>query len=60
MTLLMVTHDVYLKNFAHRIIFMRDGKVAREETIPEARRQAALLDLYAKMGEVCQGRCPDV
>ncbi|KAL7749971.1 ABC transporter H member 2 [Sorochytrium milnesiophthora] len=51
MTLLMVTHDVYLKNFAHRIIFMRDGKVAREEIIPEERRQAALADLYRKMNE---------
>lgn len=27
MTLVMVTHDVHLKNFAKRIIWMRDGKV---------------------------------
>ncbi|RKO95294.1 ABC transporter-like protein, partial [Caulochytrium protostelioides] len=32
MTMIMVTHDVSLKHFAHRVVYMRDGKVARIET----------------------------
>lgn len=49
MTLIMVTHDIYLKNFAHRIVWMRDGKVAKEEIIPQERREAALRDLENKL-----------
>jgi len=32
-TLIMVTHDVALKNFADRIIWMRDGKIQRIEIV---------------------------
>ena len=45
MTMLMVTHDVYLKNFCHRIIYMRDGKVAKIEIVPKHKRQEAFNDL---------------
>ncbi len=38
-TLVMVTHDVGLKNFADRVIWMRDGKIMRLEVIPEEIRQ---------------------
>ena len=41
MTLVMVTHDTGLKNLAHRVIHMRDGKVAHDETIDSAVRLAA-------------------
>ena len=41
MTLVMVTHDMGLKNLAHRVVHMRDGKVNHEETIDEAIRTAA-------------------
>jgi len=34
-TMVMVTHEVNLKNFCHRVIRMLDGKVQRIETIPE-------------------------
>jgi len=33
-TMVMVTHDVGLKNFADRIIWMRDGKIQRIENVP--------------------------
>lgn len=36
--MIMVTHDQGLKYFAHRVVRMADGKVARIDTIaPEAR-----------------------
>eukprot|EP00762_Andalucia_godoyi_P003504 ANDGO_04305.mRNA.1 ABC transporter H family member 2 len=38
-TMVMVTHDPNLKNLASRVVYMRDGKVFREEyTDPEVRR----------------------
>lgn len=45
MTLIMVTHDVYLKNFAHRVIYMRDGKLEKIETIKEELRVGAMNEL---------------
>lgn len=37
-TMIMVTHDVSLKNFAHRVVRMADGKVSRIQDIdPDAR-----------------------
>jgi len=44
-TLLMVTHDVYLKNFASRILYMRDGKLLSTEKIPEQTRREAFREL---------------
>jgi len=41
MAMVMVTHDVALKQYAHRVINMYDGKVSHEEQIEKsARRQA--------------------
>jgi putative ABC transport system ATP-binding protein len=37
-TLVMVTHDVHLKNVAHRVVHMLDGKVQRVEEVAEACR----------------------
>ncbi|KAJ3037777.1 ABC transporter H member 2, partial [Rhizophlyctis rosea] len=48
MTLVMVTHDVYLKNFAHRVVYMRDGKVHRVECVEEGRRKAAVEGLLVR------------
>lgn len=40
-TLVMVTHDVGLKMFADRVVWMRDGKIQRiEATIDSAREEA--------------------
>lgn len=46
-TMLMVTHDVALKSYAHRVLHMVDGKIAREERIPDFVREAALAELNA-------------
>eukprot|EP01108_Squamamoeba_japonica_P000081 TRINITY_DN1009_c1_g1_i4.p1 TRINITY_DN1009_c1_g1~~TRINITY_DN1009_c1_g1_i4.p1 ORF type:complete len:245 (-),score=175.79 TRINITY_DN1009_c1_g1_i4:65-799(-) len=41
LTLVMVTHDVYLKSFADRVVWMRDGKIQRvERNSDEAKRTA--------------------
>jgi len=52
MTLIMVTHDVYLKNFADRVIYMRDGKIAKHEVIPIEMKKKALSDLDNRINEV--------
>jgi putative ABC transport system ATP-binding protein len=41
-TCIMVTHDVALKNYAHRVLHMVDGKVARIEDIPGFVRESAM------------------
>jgi putative ABC transport system ATP-binding protein len=40
-TLVMVTHDVGLKMFSDRVVWMRDGKIQRIESITEASRHEA-------------------
>ena len=40
--MIMVTHDVALKNFADRIIWMRDGKIQRIENVPKSRKLDAI------------------
>ncbi|ORX57698.1 P-loop containing nucleoside triphosphate hydrolase protein [Piromyces finnis] len=52
MTLIMVTHDVYLKNFADRVIYMRDGKIAKHEVIPVEMKKKALADLDNRINEL--------
>jgi len=47
-TLVMVTHDVGLKNFADRVIWMRDGKIQSVERISAATKQARLEQLDAE------------
>eukprot|EP00834_Sanchytrium_tribonematis_P007942 NODE_811_length_3740_cov_1.483251.p2 type:complete len:264 gc:universal NODE_811_length_3740_cov_1.483251:2639-1848(-) len=52
MTMIMVTHDVYLKNFASKVITLRDGKISKEEEIPQERRDAAIIELRNKIENV--------
>ena len=52
MTLVMVTHDVYLKNFANKVITLRDGKISKEEEISKEARDAAIAELRAKLEDV--------
>ncbi|KAL6628181.1 P-loop containing nucleoside triphosphate hydrolase protein [Neocallimastix sp. 'constans'] len=52
MTLIMVTHDVYLKNFADRVIYMRDGKIAKQEIIPIDIKKKTLEDLDNRINEL--------
>lgn len=47
--MLMVTHDMYLKNFAHRVVWMRDGKIVKIEEISQEKQQHALKDLHLKI-----------
>eukprot|EP01006_Ploeotia_vitrea_P003530 TRINITY_DN112775_c0_g1_i1.p1 TRINITY_DN112775_c0_g1~~TRINITY_DN112775_c0_g1_i1.p1 ORF type:complete len:474 (+),score=49.47 TRINITY_DN112775_c0_g1_i1:25-1446(+) len=44
-TMVMVTHDGNLKNFANRAIYLRDGVLYREEHIAPATRQQKLDEL---------------
>jgi len=46
MTMVMVTHDVSQKNLANRVVHMLDGKIIRVQSIPEAKRNKSLDDLF--------------
>eukprot|EP00835_Amoeboradix_gromovi_P006016 NODE_639_length_5670_cov_0.131754.p2 type:complete len:256 gc:universal NODE_639_length_5670_cov_0.131754:4206-4973(+) len=52
MTMIMVTHDVYLKNFATKVITLRDGKISKEEEISQEQRDAAIFELREKLEDV--------
>ncbi|KEG12265.1 putative ABC transporter [Trypanosoma grayi] len=45
LTMVMVTHDVYMKPYAHRILYMRDGKVQNVEHVDPSVRERALIAL---------------
>eukprot|EP00004_Rigifila_ramosa_P015780 TRINITY_DN368_c0_g1_i2.p1 TRINITY_DN368_c0_g1~~TRINITY_DN368_c0_g1_i2.p1 ORF type:complete len:362 (-),score=74.89 TRINITY_DN368_c0_g1_i2:35-1090(-) len=51
LTLIMVTHDRNLKNFASRVVWMRDGKIQSQEDIPQARRAQMHLQLSQQLQE---------
>jgi len=51
-TLVMVTHDVGLKFFADRIIWMRDGKIQRVETVPLDKRHDMYRELHADVAAI--------
>jgi putative ABC transport system ATP-binding protein len=55
-TLVMVTHDVGLKNFADRVIWMRDGKIMRLEVIPEDIREQRHEQLDKDLEKLLKGR----
>lgn len=55
-TLVMVTHDVGLKYYANRIIWMRDGKIARIERVSEAKRRQTIAELDSQMEDIQQSR----
>jgi len=48
-TLIMVTHDVGLKYFADRIIWLRDGKIQRIEHVSERKRQETMDNLHKEL-----------
>jgi len=54
-TLVMVTHDVGLKNFANRVIWMRDGKILNVESISEKRRKQRVKELNDDYEELMKG-----
>jgi len=55
-TLVMVTHDVLLKNFADRVIWMRDGKIMRLEIIPKEVREMRLKQLDNDLEKLTRGQ----
>eukprot|EP01125_Pyxidicula_operculata_P003758 TRINITY_DN1505_c0_g1_i2.p1 TRINITY_DN1505_c0_g1~~TRINITY_DN1505_c0_g1_i2.p1 ORF type:complete len:241 (-),score=64.56 TRINITY_DN1505_c0_g1_i2:43-765(-) len=54
-TMVMVTHDVGLKNFAHRVIWMRDGKIQNVEKISQKRRNQRIQELHNEYEEIKKG-----
>ncbi len=49
LTMVMVTHDVYMKPYANRIMYLRDGRVHRIEEVDAAVRARALDELAHKV-----------
>jgi putative ABC transport system ATP-binding protein len=47
-TMIMVTHDQGLKNFANRIVKMSDGKILKIVDVKKDVRRKMILDLNAK------------
>lgn len=50
-TMVMVTHDEYMKQYANRIIHVSDGKIVRQEVIDERLNQRAYAKLKKNMKE---------
>jgi ABC-type methionine transport system ATPase subunit len=48
MTLVMVTHDIHLRQFADRILHLRDGKLHHEEIPDERKRERLVSDLLSQ------------
>jgi ABC-type methionine transport system ATPase subunit len=51
-TLVMVTHDVSMKFFADRVIWLRDGKIQRIEAVQESKKKETLDKLNEKLDEI--------
>jgi len=51
-TLVMVTHDMGLKYFADRVIWMRDGKIQRVETVPDYKQKESFDKLERELKEL--------
>ena len=55
-TMIMVTHDVGLKTFAHRVVKMADGKVNTIKTVPAAARQEIISQLNKRVEAIHSGK----
>lgn len=53
-TLVMVTHDVAMRGFADRVVWMRDGKIVRVETISQQTRDARFAQLKEDVGKYAE------
>jgi len=51
-TMVMVTHDVGLKGYADRIVWMRDGKIQRIETASKKKKKETIEKLNADLREI--------
>ena len=54
-TMIMVTHDVGLKQFAHRVVKMADGKVHQIIPIPSANRNELINNLNRRVEAIHSG-----
>jgi len=55
-TLVMITHDVSLKNLSDRVIWMRDGKILKTEIVSEEKRQKRLNELDEEIESFTKGK----
>lgn len=53
--MIMVTHDVGLKYFAHRVVRMSDGKVARIDQISHNARSKIISELEERVEAIHAG-----
>lgn len=53
--MVMVTHDVALKTFAHRVVRMADGKVHKIQEIPNEARQEVIEQLENRVASIMSG-----
>jgi len=53
-TMVMVTHDVSLKNFADRVVWMRDGKIQRIEVVPKHKKEEAIKKVTDELEQIRQ------
>jgi putative ABC transport system ATP-binding protein len=51
-TMIMVTHDVALKNFATRVVRMADGKVSKIQIIPDDTRSQTIKELNQRVAAI--------
>lgn len=58
-TMIMVTHDVGLKHFAHRVVRMADGKVNKIIPIPAQARRDIIADLEKRVDAIYSGNFKD-
>lgn len=54
-TMVMITHDVYMKQYAHRVMYMRDGKVHKVEKVPTNVRARAWEKLRNSLDKIDHG-----
>ena len=54
-TMIMVTHDVGLKNFATRVVRMADGKVHKIQVIPDEARKHIIKELNQRVQAIQKG-----
>ena len=57
--MVMVTHDVGLKNFAHRVVRMADGKVNKIQTVDEHARNDLIKELNSRVQAIKSGSFKD-
>ena len=58
-TMIMVTHDVGLKDFSHRVVKMADGKVNKIKVTPAAARHEIISNLNKRVKAIQSGNAAD-